>query len=119
MAPEQFVDAQDVDGRADIWGIGATLFERLTGRPPITGKNLPQIYAAVMHQPIPSITESGSHLPVELGAVVAKCLTRERDGRYANVALLAEALASYVGHGPGVSAFVGPNGVSAQWKRSF
>jgi serine/threonine protein kinase len=95
MAPEQFVDAQNVDGRADIWGIGATLFELLTGRPPITGTNLPQVYAAVMHQPIPMITESDSHVSGDLGAVVAKCLTRERDGRYANVAELAEALESY------------------------
>lgn len=97
MSPEQFVDAQDVDARADIWGIGATLFELLTGTPPFTGSTLPQIYTAVMHQPIPALRRSVPDLPEALERVVAKCLTRERDKRFANVADLAEALGSFAG----------------------
>jgi eukaryotic-like serine/threonine-protein kinase len=95
MSPEQFVDAQDVDVRADIWGIGATLFELLAGTPPFTGTALPQIYTAVMHQPIPGIGRAVPDLPEGLQKVVATCLTRERDKRYANVAELAEALEPY------------------------
>jgi serine/threonine-protein kinase len=95
MSPEQFVDAQDVDARADIWGVGATLFELLTGIPPFTGTNLPQIYTAVMHQPIPSIRRTVPELPEGLDQVVATCLTREREKRYLNVADLAVALAPF------------------------
>jgi serine/threonine protein kinase len=97
MSPEQFVDAQDVDARADIWGIGATLFELLTGVPPFRGTNLPQIYTAVMHKPIMPIRSAVPDLPEGLERVVASCLTREREGRYANVAELAAALAPYAG----------------------
>lgn len=95
MSPEQFVDAQDVDARADIWAIGATLFELVTGAPPFTGSNLPQVYTAVMHQPIPSMRTLVADVPEALDLVVSKCLTRDRTGRYANVAELAEALAPF------------------------
>jgi serine/threonine protein kinase len=97
MSPEQFVNAQDVDARADIWGIGATLFELLTGVPPFLGKTLPQIYTAVMHQPVLSIRSLLPELPEGLEQVVATCLTRERERRYANVAELAAALGPYAG----------------------
>jgi serine/threonine-protein kinase len=95
MSPEQFIDAQDVDARADIWGIGATLFELLAGTPPFTGAALPQIYTAVMHQPIPGLGRVVPDLPQGLDKVVATCLTREREKRYANAAELAEALEPY------------------------
>jgi serine/threonine protein kinase len=95
MSPEQFVDAQDVDARTDIWGIGATLFELLTGAPPFTGASLPQIYTAVMHQPIPRARSILRELPEGLDDVIAKCLTRERSQRFENVAELAEALEPY------------------------
>ena len=95
MSPEQFVDAQDADARTDIWGVGATLFELLTGTPPFTGASLPQIYTAVMHQPIPKLRSLVRELPEGLENVIATCLTRERAKRYANVAELAEALEPY------------------------
>jgi serine/threonine-protein kinase len=95
MAPEQFIDAQDVEARADVWGLGATLFALVTGSPPFCGANLPQVYTAVMHRPIPLLRSVKPSLPEELEAVVARCLSRERDARYASVAELATALASF------------------------
>lgn len=95
MSPEQFVDAQDVDARADIWGVGATLFELLTGVPPFTGTNLPQVYTAVMHRPVPSLRSCAPELPEGLECVVAKCLMRERAERYLDVAEFAAALAPF------------------------
>jgi serine/threonine-protein kinase len=97
MSPEQFADAQNVDARADIWGMGATLFELLTGVPPFSGTNLAQLYTAVMHRPIPSVRASVPELPEGLAEVVATCLTRERELRYADVAELASALEPYGG----------------------
>lgn len=95
MSPEQFLDAQEVDARADIWAVGATLFELLTGVPPFQGTNLPQVYTAVVHQPIPLLRSEAPDLPEGLEQVVATCLNRDRTARYANVAELAEALAPY------------------------
>lgn len=95
MAPEQFVDAQDVDARADIWGVGASLFELLTGVPPFRGGNLPQIYTAVMHQPIAGIRSVVPELSAGLEEVVGTCLTRDRNQRYDTVAQLAAALAPF------------------------
>ena len=92
MAPEQFVDAQQADVRSDIWAIGATLFELLTGAPPFSGTSLPQVYRAVMHRSIPTVRSLVPELPGWLDDVVSTCLTREPELRFADVAELASAL---------------------------
>jgi eukaryotic-like serine/threonine-protein kinase len=97
MAPEQFVDAQQADVRSDIWAVGATLFELVTGAPPFSGTSLPQVYRAVMHRSIPTIRSLQPALPEWLEGVVATCLTRERELRYADAAELASALHPWVG----------------------
>lgn len=99
MSPEQFMDAQAADVRSDIWALGATLFELLTGTPPFTGNSLPQVYRAVISRPIPSLRSLVPELPEGLENVVATCLTRERELRYADVAELALALKPWAGTG--------------------
>jgi serine/threonine-protein kinase len=97
MSPEQFMDAQDADVRSDIWALGATLFELLTGTPPFTGASLPAVYRAVMQRPVPTLRSLVPELPEALDHVVATCLTREREQRYADVAELALALRPWAG----------------------
>jgi hypothetical protein len=97
MSPEQFLDAQAADERSDIWAIGATLFELLTGTPPFSGGSLPAVYRAVMQRPIPSLCSLLPELPAALDEVVATCLTRERELRYGDVAELAVALQPWAG----------------------
>lgn len=99
MSPEQFMDAQDADVRSDVWALGATLFELLTGQPPFTGGSLPAVYRAVMQRPVPTLRSVIPELPEGLEKVVATCLTREPDARYADVAELAKALQPWAGPG--------------------
>lgn len=97
MSPEQFMDAQEADVRSDVWALGATLFELLTGTPPFTGGSLPAVYRAVMQRPVPTLRSLIPELPEGLEKVVATCLTREPKGRYADVAELAAALQPWAG----------------------
>jgi serine/threonine-protein kinase len=97
MSPEQFLNATEADVRSDVWAIGATLFELLTGTPPFAGMSLPEVYRAVMHRAIPGVRSLVPELPRELENVVATCLTRERELRYGDMAELAHALREWGG----------------------
>ncbi len=81
MAPEQ-ARGERVDERADIYALGATLYELLSERAPFAGSNVLDILVLVA-------TEDAPPLRGELGAVVGKAMAREPRGRY----LTAEALA--------------------------
>ena len=95
MAPEQLLSAKEVDARADIWAIGAVLYQLLSGRTPFCGETLPTVIAQVMHATAPPLAEATEGLPDRLCRVVDRCLSRDRDDRYANVADLAAALAEF------------------------
>jgi serine/threonine-protein kinase len=92
MSPEQMESARDVDHRTDIWALGVTLCELVTGHLPFEGQSLVQIYALI---------KSGLRLrwredaPSGLEAVIRKCLEPERDRRYGSVRDLQAALAPF------------------------
>lgn len=96
MAPEQ-MRADAVDERSDIWGLGAILFEMLTGRPPFIGETLPEVYAAVLNDAPPPIESLRSGAPQGLDDVVQRCLAKDPAQRFCDVADLAEALAPFGG----------------------
>jgi serine/threonine protein kinase len=96
MSPEQ-MRADPVDERSDIWGLGAILFEMLTGRPPFIGDTLPEVYSAVLNDPPPNIDSLRAGVPVGLDDVVQRCLEKDPAQRFCDVADLAEALAPYAG----------------------
>jgi serine/threonine-protein kinase len=92
MAPEQIAASKDVDARVDIWSMGVTLYELLTGHPAFEGKTLVSLYTEItLKQPIP-MSHYRSDLPLGLGSVVARCIQKEREDRYGDVAELACAL---------------------------
>jgi serine/threonine protein kinase len=78
MAPEQMCNLPDIDSRADIYSVGVVMYELLTGGLP---GNIPQ-----------PISQLNDETPLELDAVVMKCLAPERDKRYNNASELREAL---------------------------
>jgi serine/threonine-protein kinase len=93
MSPEQVRDSSQLDHRTDIWAAGAVLYELVTGREAFQGASVAEILAAVLHSTPAPLRTLCTHAPAELEAVVARCLTREADGRFADVAELARALA--------------------------
>ena len=95
MSPEQLASSSDVDARTDIWSLGVILYELLTAAAPFEGDMLPQLCSAVMLATPPSILEKRPDLPAGLWEVVAKCLEKKPNDRYANVGQLADALAAF------------------------
>jgi serine/threonine protein kinase len=92
MAPEQMRSAKDVDTRADIWSLGAMLYEMLTGQSPYTGESIPQLCAALLHDdPIP-LRQHRPEVPEGLEQVVLRCLMKDRNQRYSTVYDLGRAL---------------------------
>ncbi len=95
MSPEQYQKPESADVRSDVWSLGATLFEILTGEPAFQGSNVPQLYAAIAEGAVSDLTRLRPDLPNGLAAVVTRCLQRLPERRYQDVGELAEALAPF------------------------
>ncbi|MGE3172430.1 MAG: protein kinase [Planctomycetota bacterium] len=82
MAPEQARGHRQVDTRVDIYGLGAVLYELLTLRPPFEGSNTAEIAHRILtEEPVP-VRRLNPNVPVDLAAIVHRCLAKEPDGRY-------------------------------------
>ena len=95
MSPEQIRRPKSVDTRTDIWSLGSILYELLVRDPPFNADSPLALLAAVVSDPLPSVRDVRPDVPVELEAVIAKCLEKNPDNRYQTVAELAEALAPF------------------------
>ncbi|HEX8794589.1 MAG TPA: serine/threonine-protein kinase [Polyangiaceae bacterium] len=90
MAPEQLFGSNEVDTRADVWSIGAILYELLTGRPPFDLPTFTKICAELStDRPPPRPSEKRPEITPELEAVILKCFMRDPNTRIQNVAELA------------------------------
>jgi serine/threonine-protein kinase len=85
MAPEQVLGSSDIDGRADVYALGATLFECLTGRLPFIGDSAVRMATARLDAPAPDPRTIVPDLPDAIAEIVLKCTAREKDDRYANL----------------------------------
>ncbi len=81
MAPEQVEGKQDIDPRADLYALGAILFELLTGAPPWTGDAPVAVAVARLLNPPPEL--DADRTPPALRELVARCLARHREDRFA------------------------------------
>ncbi|HWO09489.1 MAG TPA: serine/threonine-protein kinase [Polyangiaceae bacterium] len=95
MSPEQMASARDVDARTDVWALGAILYELLTGKVPFQADTITQLCAMILQQPPPALRNSRPDAPEALQAIIARCLEKDRNLRYANVAEFANALAPF------------------------
>ena len=94
MSPEQMASAKDVDGRSDIWSLGVILYELVCGRPPFQGESIPQVCAQILQANPEPLSRFGVDRP-GLQGVIDCCLAKHRDGRFADVAQFAAALAPF------------------------
>jgi serine/threonine-protein kinase len=95
MSPEQMESTRGVDIRTDIWGLGIILYELVTGRTPFEGNTMPEVCLRIAtHQPAP-LRSLRADAPAALELAILRCLEKDRDKRYGNVARLAVALRDF------------------------
>ena len=87
MSPEQ-IAGKKVDSRADIFSLGAILYELLTRRNPFEGESITTVIYKIMHAELPPLSDFNKELPPGLDPVVRRALARDADSRYATCAEL-------------------------------
>lgn len=93
LSPEQAKDAKHVDVRADIYSLGATMFEMLTGRIPYEGKSVYDILSKLHTDPVPNPCDLNVEIPPEIGKIVMTMMAKKPSDRYQSAAELLEVLA--------------------------
>ena len=98
MSPEQGMNSHEVDIRADIYSLGATLYKLLTARAPFAGpsyNSLLKKVSALANQPAPSIGLQRGDLPPELVTLVDRMLSKDPQQRFDSPQQVADALAPF------------------------
>ncbi len=103
MSPEQLRNAKEIDGRADLWSLGVVAYELVAGVPPFDGDGIGEIFAAILERDAEPLHVRAPHVSEQFSAVVARCLKRLPEDRWANATELAKQLApfgtgAYSGH---------------------
>jgi serine/threonine-protein kinase len=96
MAPEQ-LRQEKLDVRVDVWGLGVTLYELLLAVTPFESEMPAMVLAGIFGRPPHPLREERDDVPEGLEALIFKCLAKEREGRFASVTALSEALEPYAG----------------------
>jgi eukaryotic-like serine/threonine-protein kinase len=94
MAPEQAAGETNLDARADLFSLGAVMFECLTGRPPFVAEHAMAVLARILFEQIPAVKEVCPHVPEALSSLVARMLSKGREARPESAAEVAGALAA-------------------------
>lgn len=92
LAPEQ-VSGGPVDARSDLFALGATLYELLTGKHPFTGDSMRMVVHDIVHVDPPSPATLNPEVPPELDRIVMQALAKEPAARFASAREMSRALA--------------------------
>ena len=112
MSPEQARGELNIDRRADIYSMGAMIFEGLTGRLPFVAETIGDLIVQIVTSQPPRVSDVAPHVPKPLVDLVAQALSRNREHRFTDAramrrALLAAAEASF-SRGARIAASVPP-----------
>ena len=105
LAPEQALDSHGVDGRADIYSLGCSLYYLLTGHPPFPDGTLPQRLMAHQKQPPPSIYQDRPDAPPDLVQICLRMMAKKPRARCQTATEVADALGKWLtdhGHSTGM-----------------
>lgn len=97
MAPEQAIDAASVDSRADIYSLGCTLYDLVTGRPPFEGKTAVELITKHQTEPIIPPETIVKRVPKALSDIILKMVAKKPEDRYSYLGEVIKVLEDYLG----------------------
>ena len=117
MSPEQAVDASHVSETSDVYGLGATLYAVLTGRPPFCGKTVAETLHQVKYRdPVPP-RRLNRAVDRDLDTITFYCLEKNPKQRYGSARAVADELKRYLEGRPLIKRPLGPVGRTSRWCR--
>jgi eukaryotic-like serine/threonine-protein kinase len=109
MSPEQ-ARTGAIDGRADVYSLGATLYELVTLRPPFDGQSAAELIDQIKTREPSRPRKFDPKVPLDLETILLKALAKRPDDRYATADDLAEDLARFLAYEPVKARRIGPVG---------
>ena len=100
MAPEQIKASSRVDHRADVYGLGATLYELLTLQPPFLGDSRDEVLVKIVQEQVVSPRRINARIPRDFETIILKALAKSPSDRYSSAQQLAADLRCFQAREP-------------------
>lgn len=110
MSPEQARGLRQADQRSDLFSLGLTFFEMLTGKLPFDkGSSVFDVMKAIIEEPFPDLSQMNAAIPQPLAQIVMKAIEKEPEQRFQRAEEMAEALRAFAQESSPQRAFLTPN----------